>query len=316
MEVIESPPDSNQESNQQPITESTQDPPTPYLPPRDLIVYDLPPTETAASRVEKQVEAARLKFSQRAARFSGETRPVTEATILGARRASARTGFVSGFDPGDVSLADARRRRAERFGVTDAAPKDMDVLRKRQLRFGGVHAEEDAEAAGCLERRRVVAPGEVARKGVVHVFGADQLATRNVLGYFGAFGPSWCEWVNDSSCNVVFEDAFSAVRAVRDVCVGEMGEEFEWRRARGVKKKGGVVVPIWVRMATEGDRRPGKPNPQSRWSRTVGEQKERETEGEVKKRSAGLGVSLRDDAIRKVRAKKVSRMDIDKALSS
>lgn len=288
------------------------------------------------------------------------TRRVTEVKVLGARRAAARTGFVSGFDPGCEAQAERRAARAARFGMEETEDRDVvadtSMHAKREERFGKTdRLEVLKDVVGVvtkenLEQRRNVAVGELRRAGVLHVFGVDELETKNVMGYFREYGPSWCEWLNDSSCNVVFEDDFTMRRAMRGISVGlpvegaeegpvdrmgdgdgdggSMGvagdgvleEGFFWRRARGIKKKGGVVVPVWVRMATEMDRRPEMPNPKSRWSRTVGEKREepkreqgQEEEGKEKGR---LGVSLRNEAIRKVRRKKISRMDLDKALSS
>lgn len=160
--------------------------------------------------------------------------------------------------------------------------------------------------------------------------------------------------MNDSSCNVVFEDEFTVRRALRNVSVeGETPDEvsgaangactgledqFKWKKGKGMRNAKGVV-PVWVRQATTNDVRPEKPNPNSKWSKTMKIKREsmvrntrgrgggsviepratsRSPGGAVRPSRAG-GVSLgvdRMSAIEKARRKVVTRNDLDKALGS
>ena len=69
------------------------------------------------------------------------------------------------------------------------------------------------------------------RPEAVHVYGTDAMSTKDVLQYFEVYGPSHVEWIDDSSCNVIFKDNFSAKRALyyqladSNVTFGEDGEE-------------------------------------------------------------------------------------------
>lgn len=68
-----------------------------------------------------------------------------------------------------------------------------------------------------LEQRRD-APAEAARRPeAVHVYGVDVLSSADLLRYFGDYGPTYVEWINDSSCNVLFADDATALRAVAGV---------------------------------------------------------------------------------------------------
>jgi len=59
------------------------------------------------------------------------------------------------------------------------------------------------------------AAAEVARRpDAVHLYGVDLLSTAECLGYFEGYGPTCVEWLDDSSCNVLFGDAGSAARAI------------------------------------------------------------------------------------------------------
>ena len=60
------------------------------------------------------------------------------------------------------------------------------------------------------------APDEFAsiREEAVHILGKDFMTTKDLFEYFQQFNPKYVEWLNDSSANVVFEDASSAKRAI------------------------------------------------------------------------------------------------------
>ncbi|KAL3796701.1 hypothetical protein HJC23_010001 [Cyclotella cryptica] len=52
----------------------------------------------------------------------------------------------------------------------------------------------------------------------IHVFSIDwacfkQVRTEDLMSYFKDYGPSYVEWLGELSCNVLFEDKFSAARA-------------------------------------------------------------------------------------------------------
>ena len=59
------------------------------------------------------------------------------------------------------------------------------------------------------------AAAEVARRpDAVHLYGVDVLSTQDCLAYFSDYGPTFVKWLDDSSCNVLFEDAGTAQRAI------------------------------------------------------------------------------------------------------
>lgn len=352
-------------------------------------------------------------------------RRVTETMVLGAKRAAVRRGFATGFDTTSAEEASKRKARIERFGPLEQHPfykPDDDPYARdaRQQRFG-----EDLVAAATqsnqnqllpaktLEVRRNVDASEVRRQSVIHLYGVDKLSTRDVVSHFDAYGPSWCEWLNDSACNVVFEDAYTMHRALRgltvgtiipnqsaDVGVGDDGEgdnphiirnekvtdddmemqtdektgkeekeevKKEEKKEEGKKEEGkedgekkeenemtevaekkesddendmdtsnddgrespedtlwraikpfvkkGVSTPLWGRMATTKDVRPHRPNPQSKWSRTMRKLKG-ETEltldgtGRRKNTKKEHGVSKDRNSISKNLSKKSIKMEL------
>lgn len=371
--------------------------------PAEKIVYDLPLQKTASDDVANLVEATKEKFAARASRFGETVKPkVTEVDVLGARRAVVRDGFATGFDLMSQDELKKREARAKRFGEIPEIGTVDEERAARAKRFGLVDGMVGLENMDVkydpLERRRDVAVGELARPNVLHVFGVDDLSTNEILKHFREYGPSWCEWLNDSSCNIAFEDEHTTKRAlygVREIAKrarideivgdapadkmgddegagtsvavagdGTLSDELVWHSAKPFQR-GEVLVPLWVRQATEKDKRPELPNPKSKWSRNVlQKQKEEErarrasggmiiegakrsgrgseyiggfdedgmqTESRRRRKSGtgerqdrrnsrrGMRLAVHNDkavAIMKARSRRISKMDLDRALES
>jgi hypothetical protein len=54
----------------------------------------------------------------------------------------------------------------------------------------------------------------VFRKDALHLFGVDELSTNDVFDYFKSFKPFAVEWINDSSCNVIWRNEVHAANAL------------------------------------------------------------------------------------------------------
>ena len=96
---------------------------------------------------------------------------------------------------------------------------DEDELKKRaraarfQTPYDG--GEGMMEVDLLEERRPLPPPGSVARRPeAIHVYGVDVLSTSEILRYFTEWGPTYVEWLDDSSANVVFADELTAKRAL------------------------------------------------------------------------------------------------------
>lgn len=276
---------------------------------------DAPIFQNAADQLQLLREATLEKHHARAQRFGTAAPPhISDVTLIGARRYSVTTGFITGFDINTNEQQEKKMLRQRRFATpcndtNDCSQPDLEEeqrLRKARMeRFGPLEKptpQIPTPSVDPLERRRDVSLGELLRHNVIHVFGVDDLSTNTVLQHFRAYGPSWCEWINDSSCNVCFEDIHTTNRvldyhkshstsALFDAppekmddtenglssmpvasADGILEEITQWRPFIPVEK-GEIgktrLVPLWVRIATEADIRPTAPNPKSRWSRTV-----------------------------------------------
>lgn len=120
------------------------------------------------------------------------------------------------------------------------------------------------------------------------MFGVDSMSTRDILSYFDGYAPSWVEWINDSSCNVVFEDDGAAKHVLYQFSLpAEGGERLPvsdvatFREALPFTKHNGTILPLQLRIATEADVRPDRPNPNSQWARSI--QRKKQQQGQPRK---------------------------------
>jgi len=139
-----------------------------------------------------------------------------------------RPGFATGFDILSPEEEHKRKERAQRYGnsllgvTADDVPRVLsaqELLAKKAARAAkyGI-ADEPASGSGLdidtLEPRRDALSDALVRHECVHLYGVDVLSTAECMAYFGEYAPVFVEWINDSSCNVVFADAFTAKRAM------------------------------------------------------------------------------------------------------
>ncbi|KAL4167099.1 hypothetical protein KRP22_012586 [Phytophthora ramorum] len=162
----------------------------------------------------------------------------TGIDILSHEEQSKREQRMKRFDTPQFAVEySAEAARALEQGVTQEEwaekQRDQEKLRARAQKFG-LSAEEDrsqvaltglspATAKVGRERCDVKAPATedqpvAFRDDALHVYSLDdkfqQVRTSDVLEYFVGYGPAYVEWLNDSSCTVVFQDNFTAGRAL------------------------------------------------------------------------------------------------------
>ncbi len=234
---------------------------------------------------QPDLEAERERHKARAAKFGVEyvdpeqsRRREFKAQIVAQERATA--GFATGFNLFSDEESEKRQQRAERFGQPTVGiqwtgaevAEDEEKRRARAERFS-VTTEQSKEDGGLMEvdlyeeRKEVTADVE-RRLDVVHIYGVDLLSTKDILNYFGDYGPKVVEWINDSSANVVFSDAGTAERAMvgmgtpmvnEDLPTGALADpsaiKYIWFKGRDCKK-GGSDIPLVYRVATILDVKP------------------------------------------------------------
>lgn len=98
-------------------------------------------------------------------------------------------------------------------------------------------------------------------KTSLYVYGVDYLNTKRILEYFHYFTPSKVEWLNDTSCNVIFPSEDNALQALNTSCLEKISnpEDFDniKRTAIGYQLKD-ENIPIYIRFSTENDKKSEK----------------------------------------------------------
>lgn len=179
-------------------------------------------------------------------------------------------------------------------GVDLFSPEEQARIAARAAKFGAL--VEDPSAAGAeplapeeamqgmdvdlLEPRAEAPPDAARREDALYMYGVDVLNTKECLGYFVEYGPALVEWVNDSSCVVVFEDSVGARRALLGTgrplaagatpegCEAAMGDQLDeasrWFKGPDAQKNGNAV-PIVYRYATDADVKPAQNKSRYLW---------------------------------------------------
>lgn len=168
-------------------------------------------------------------------------------------RSIPQNGFATGIDLTSPEEKERQRARAERFGInTSKRDRDieaddpgyenehhMDTVEDVPLAMTEAWDNEELvrqhrtdppkhlwmtppEDAVEEEKDSDMFDREPAKFTAekVHIFSVDwsafkQIRTDDVLAYFSTFGPSYVEWLGEISCNVHFQDKFSAARAIQ-----------------------------------------------------------------------------------------------------
>ena len=65
-----------------------------------------------------------------------------------------------------------------------------------------------------LEDRKEHGADIPRRPEAIHLYGVDCMSTSECLAYFGDYGPTFVEWIDHSSSNVLFEHEITTKRAL------------------------------------------------------------------------------------------------------
>ncbi|EAS07811.2 hypothetical protein TTHERM_00526420 (macronuclear) [Tetrahymena thermophila SB210] len=93
------------------------------------------------------------------------------------------------------------------------------------------------------------------RSEVLHVYGVDFLSTQDIMSYFSRFNPEKIEWLNDSSCNVVFPSEELVEQAVQSLSLTIQNDpnlSDEWKKGIPYKERN-IEFSLYFRIATTKD---------------------------------------------------------------
>ena len=233
-----------------------------------------------------ELDDERDKHKRRAERFGVEyIDPSTKQAHEGARHREhhPRSGFATGIDIFTEEEVAKKNQRAARFGLETQGlnynppqvPEDETKRRQRAERFGTTYEAPDDTGlmeVDLFEQRKDPGPDIQRRLDAIHVYGIDLLSTSDIFRYFTDYGPTFVEWLNDSSCNVIFRDDGTAKRALAglgrplpaDQAIVPEGMDvtdpqnmiYLWHKGVSDLKKSGSDVPVIFRMSTVEDVKP------------------------------------------------------------
>ncbi|KAF9134443.1 hypothetical protein BGW39_007058 [Mortierella sp. 14UC] len=162
--------------------------------------------------------------------------------------ANKNGGFVTGFDPLSKEEQAKKANRAQRFG---ALPQEQSETKDEIMEEAGMDVDS-GDFARPDNLPETPPRTSTIRTNAVYLYGTDEMSTKDVLKYFEAYGPSHVEWIDDSSCIIVFPDQFSAKRAIyfqllnrENITFGEDGDDVDIEPSRDLSE-GGVAEPVMV----------------------------------------------------------------------
>uniref|UniRef100_A0A3B3ZH41 Nuclear cap-binding protein subunit 3 n=1 Tax=Periophthalmus magnuspinnatus TaxID=409849 RepID=A0A3B3ZH41_9GOBI len=116
-------------------------------------------------------------------------------------------------------LPDTSRRYENKAGafITGIDVNSKEAIEKKEKRAQRFHfqAEESAPQRNvCLDKDSIKKAIPRVRLEALHMSGVDDMSTQDVFGYFREYPPAHIEWIDDTSCNVVWLDEDTCVRAL------------------------------------------------------------------------------------------------------
>ncbi|KAM8975476.1 nuclear cap-binding protein subunit 3 [Pelodytes ibericus] len=120
--------------------------------------------------------------------------------------------------PREVVSGTSRRyeNKAGTF-ITGIDVTSKEAIEKKEQRAKRFHFRAEADD----QQRNVVLDREIIRKAIpkvrletLYVSGVDDMSTQDIFAFFKQYPPGFIEWLDDSSCNVVWLDEVTAARAL------------------------------------------------------------------------------------------------------
>jgi len=122
--------------------------------------------------------------------------------------------FVVGFNPKSKEFVERKSRRAKRFGIEkdSAATGDGNEEVTSPVTDTSEFVKIDLN---ILKWPPVPTEAyEEIRSTAILVYGVQDMSTKDVFQYFKLYGPESLEWIDDFSCNVVWEEEKSVMEAM------------------------------------------------------------------------------------------------------
>ncbi|XP_041742671.1 nuclear cap-binding protein subunit 3 isoform X2 [Coregonus clupeaformis] len=163
-------------------------------------------------------------------------------------------------EEGELEVEDIPVNRS----LNELLPEAIERKEKRAERF---HFRAEANLAQmnvALDRDTMKKAIPNLRLEALHVAGVDDMSTQDVFCYFKEHPPAHIEWIDDTSCNVVWLDDITSTRAL--INISHMPD------------------PEVLTKETDGTKEPGDPTQESKARRQRGSDDDDDEEGEVEEK--------------------------------
>jgi hypothetical protein len=159
--------------------------------------------------VQEALAKERERFQKRAQRFAIDAKEPPSSIFLANQKKRKRylnpaieeNSVSKGFDVFDKDNLAKLNERKQRFQISSQTTPPIDT-------------STSTAKLETREPRRDPEASEERRFDTLTVYGTDYLSTKDIFTYFKDYAVSAVEWINDSSCNAVFVDAYTAKRAL------------------------------------------------------------------------------------------------------
>nr|XP_028563894.1 nuclear cap-binding protein subunit 3 [Podarcis muralis] len=136
-------------------------------------------------------------------------------------------------------LPDTSRRYENKAGsfITGIDVTSKEAIEKKEQRAKRFHFRAEVNLAQrnvALDRDMVKKAIPKVRLDTIYVCGVDEMSTQDIFAYFKEYPPAHIEWLDDTSCNVVWLDEVTATRAL--INMSSMPEEEKMKPQENSKK--------------------------------------------------------------------------------
>ncbi|XP_066551687.1 nuclear cap-binding protein subunit 3 [Amia ocellicauda] len=119
-------------------------------------------------------------------------------------------------------LPDTSRRYENKAGtfITGIDVTSKEAVEKKEQRARRFHFRAEVNLAQrnvVLERKILKEAIPRVRLEALYMSGVDEMSTQEVFGYFKEYPPAHIEWIDDTSCNVVWLDDNTSTRALINI---------------------------------------------------------------------------------------------------
>lgn len=123
---------------------------------------------------------------------------------------------LAGIESLGISFEEAkakRQERANRFKSPLVQPDAVDNVCTEDIEKRALHLIKEVKEYNSNQHD----DSRIIRPEALHIHGVDKMSTEDIFSFCGSSLPSHIEWINDTSCNILWNDELSAAKALETI---------------------------------------------------------------------------------------------------